>query len=73
MKPYYYIYRVGYTIPSVKIYSLTDAVKEAERLSGQHKGDTFEIVLCVGITQTTKPTTFFMDGVHISQEWVEIP
>ena len=63
MKPYYYIYRVGYGKPTIKHSNLEDATEESERLAGQHPGETFEILKCLGITRTTTPQTFWMDGV----------
>ena len=67
MKPYYYIYRVGYGKPTIKHYSLKDAQIESLRLAAQHPGETFEILLCMGITQTTTPRTFWMDGVNAEE------
>lgn len=64
MKPYYYVHRVGYGSPTVKHKTLQDAAKEAERLSAQHSGETFEILQCVGFTRTVTPQTFWMDGVE---------
>lgn len=63
MKPYYYVYRVGNKAPTIRHYSLLVATKEAERLSNQHPGETFEILQCLGITRTAKASTFWMDGV----------
>ena len=63
MKPYYYIYRVGYGKPTIKHQSLALAHTEAMRLAGQHPGETFEILECLGIVQTTTPQAFWMDGV----------
>lgn len=65
MKPHYYVYRVGYKAPTIKHYSLQEAHDESHRLAAQHPGEVFEILLCVGITQTTTPQTFWMDGVNI--------
>jgi hypothetical protein len=63
MKPYYYIYRVGHKGPNVKHPTLLSATKEAERLSCQHPGETFEILQCLGFTRTATAQTFWMDGV----------
>jgi hypothetical protein len=62
MKPYYYVYRVGRNAPTVKHATIESAEAEALRLSAQHPGDTFEILQCQGITRTTTPQTFWMDG-----------
>jgi hypothetical protein len=61
MKPYYYVQRTDGHKATVKHNTIASAHKESLRLSEQHKGDAFEILMCVGITQTTKPTTFWMD------------
>jgi len=63
MKPYYYIYRVGGSHPKTKHYTLESAHAESLRLAGQHPGETFEILKCIGITRTVTPQTFWMDGV----------
>ena len=63
MKPYYYIYRVGGSHPKTKHYTLESAHAESLRLAGQHPGDTFEILQCLGMTRTTQPSTFWNDGV----------
>jgi hypothetical protein len=63
MKTYYYIYRVGYGKPTIKHATLKQAALESERLAGQHPGETFEILKCLGITRTTTPQTFWNDGV----------
>ena len=63
MKPYYYVYRVGGSHPKTKHHTLATAQRESLRLSSQHPGEAFEILMCIGITQTTQPRTFWMDGV----------
>ena len=63
MTPYYYVYRVGYGKPTIKHATLESAATESERLAGQHPGETFEILKCLGITRTVTPQTFWMDGV----------
>ena len=64
MKPYYYIYRVGHErMPTIKHYDLESAASESERLAGQHPGETFEILMCLGITRTITPQTCWLDGV----------
>jgi hypothetical protein len=62
MKPYYYVYRVGYGCPTVKHPDLPTAANESRRLAAQHPGATFEILQCVGTTRTINPQTFWMDG-----------
>jgi hypothetical protein len=68
MKPYYYVFKSSghppSARPSARHESLESAHKESLRLSEQHKGDAFEILMCIGITQTVKPTTFWMDGIY---------
>jgi hypothetical protein len=63
MKPFYYVYRVGYGKPTIKHLSLLDAVSEAERLAGQHPSEAFEILKCLATTRTATPHTFWMDGI----------
>lgn len=63
MKPYYYIYRVGGSHPKVRHATLKQAALESERLAGQHPGEMFEILKCLGVTQSTTPKTFWNDGV----------
>jgi hypothetical protein len=63
MKPYFYIYRVDHSLPRVKHATIESAHSEAMRLSEQHPGETFEILQCLGITRTTTPQTFWVDGV----------
>ena len=68
MKPYYYIFRVGGSHPrgkrgNVKYLTMQEADAEAMRLAGQHPGDTFEILKCIGIVRATTPQAFWMDGV----------
>lgn len=63
MNPYYYVYRVGYKFPTIKHHTLTSAANEAERLSNQHPGETFEILQCLAVTRTVLAKTFWMDGV----------
>jgi hypothetical protein len=63
MKPYYYVYRVGYKFPTVQHDTLTSATKEAERLSNQHPGEVFEILQCLAITRAVLAQTFWTDGV----------
>lgn len=63
MKTYYYVYRVGQKGPTIKHHTLTSAANEAERLSNQHPGETFEILQCLAVTRTALAKTFWMDGI----------
>ena len=62
MKPYFYTFNRHHGIPTVKHDSLEIAQGEAERLAAKQPGQTFEILRCVGIAQTSKASTFWMDG-----------
>ena len=62
MKPYYYTFNRHNGIPTVKHDSLEIAQGEAERLAAKQPGQAFEILRCVGISQTSKASTFWMDG-----------
>ena len=63
MNPYYYIYRVDVSHPKTRHYTLASAHAESIRLAGQHPGDSFEILQCLGTTRTVNAQTFWMDGV----------
>jgi hypothetical protein len=67
MKPYHYVFRVGGSNPWIKHETLQAATAESERLAAQHPGDSFEILLCMGVTRTTTPQTFWMDGVTFEE------
>jgi hypothetical protein len=73
MKPYYYVYRVGHKGPTIKHDTLTSATTEAERLSNQHPGETFEILQCLAITRTVMAKTFWLDGLVIPLNKEEQP
>ena len=64
MKPYYYVFKSSGHPPSKRHESVYDAQKESLRLSALHPGQAFEILMCIGITQTVKPSTFWMDGLE---------
>ena len=64
MKSYYYINRVNGGKSTVKHPNLHAAHVESLRLSAQYPGEAFEILLCIGKTQTVKPSTFWFDGVN---------
>ena len=63
MNSHYYVYRVGHTKPTIRHHTLASAANEAERLSSQHPGETFEILQCLAVTRTVLAKTFWMDGV----------
>ena len=62
MKPYFYTFNRQHGIPTVKHDSLEIAQGEAERLAAKLPGQAFEILRCVGIAQTSKASTFWVDG-----------
>lgn len=65
MKPYYRILRLNHgRAPTVQHATLKEAETEALRLAGQHPGETFEILECLGIARTTTPSIFWNDGVE---------
>ena len=64
MKPYYYVFKSSGHPPSKRHESLESARVESLRLSALHPGQAFEILMCIGITQTVKPSTFWMDGLE---------
>jgi hypothetical protein len=57
--PHFYVYRIGHNIPTVKHQTMSTAVQEAERLAGQHPGETFEVLECRSITRTKTPETVY--------------
>ncbi len=75
MQPYYYVYRIGGEIPKVKHATQGEAQKEAERLAAQHPGRAFEILQCIGVSQTSKVSTFWADGFGPANKddegWIE--
>ena len=65
MKPYYRILRLNHgRAPTVQHATLKEAETEALRLAGQHPGETFEILVCLGIARTTTPSIFWNDTVE---------
>lgn len=62
MTPHYYVYCLTAGNPTVRHATLAEAQAEAERLAEKHPGRAFEILRCVGIAQTSKASTFWMDG-----------
>lgn len=63
MKPYYYTSHTKGDWPRVRHVTLESARDEAMKLAGENPGENFEILACIGITLTTTPSTFWMDGV----------
>jgi hypothetical protein len=64
MKPYYYVFKSSGHPPSARHESLHSAHVESLRLAALHPGQLFEILKCLGTTQTGTPSTFWMDGVN---------
>lgn len=64
MKPYYYVFKSSGHTPSKRHESLESARVESLRLAALYPGQSFEILMCIGITQTTKASTFWMDGLE---------
>lgn len=64
MKPYYYVYKYGNAGPRVRHATLDQAESEAMRLSEEHPGATFEILMAVGLTKTTTVQTFWMEDIY---------
>lgn len=75
MQPYYYVYKIGGEIPKVKHATQGEAQEEAERLAAQHPGRVFEILQCIGVSQTSKVSTFWADGFGPANQddegWIE--
>jgi hypothetical protein len=68
MKPYYYVYRVGGQGPTRHHKTLNAAQAESERLAQKHPGGVFEILQCLGYSQTQTASTFWVDGVSPETE-----
>jgi hypothetical protein len=64
MEPYYYVFKSSGHPPSKRHESLESARIESLRLAALHPGQSFEILLCIGITQAAKASTFWMDGIE---------
>ena len=62
MKSYYYVNRAGCVNPAVKHATLELAVAESKRLAAKHPGVAFEILQCLGISQTVSVNTFWLDA-----------
>jgi len=48
--------------PKLRHATLAEAQEEAERRAASEPGRVFEILKCVAISQTSKASTFWMDG-----------
>ena len=59
MKPYY---KVVASDSFRKFDTIEEAQSVAEGQAADHPGRAFEILRCVGIAQTSKASTFWMDG-----------
>jgi len=72
MKSHYYVYRVGYSKPTIRHATIESATAESLRLSAQHPGEVFEILQCLGMSQTTTAATFWADGCGLEAEipWI---
>ncbi len=51
-----------------RFFSLETAKAEALRLAGQHQGESFEIVKCLGAARCVKPSIFWNDGINPDEE-----
>jgi len=58
----------GTTRVEPKFVSLETAKVEAVRLVGQHHGESFEIVKCLGVARCAKPSIFWNDGINPDEE-----
>ena len=63
MKPYYYVYDPKELATHGDKFDSADKAEQlALELATKYPGSAFEILRCVGIAQTTKASTFWMDG-----------
>ena len=62
MKPHYYVYCLMADKPTLRHATLAEAQEEAERLAAREPSRAFEILKCIGISQTSKANTFWIDG-----------
>jgi hypothetical protein len=71
VKAYYYVYRVGHGKPTVQHPTLEEATREALRLSGQHPGETFEILKCLARARTVTPSLTWAEGNEPGEDgWI---
>jgi len=71
MKTHYYVRRV-HAHATLKHATLATATAESLRLSAKHPGEVFEILQCLGMSQTTTAATFWADGCGLEAEipWI---
>jgi hypothetical protein len=67
---YYRVLRIngGTARVEPRFFSLETAKVEALRLSGQHQGESFEIVKCLGTARCVKLSVFWNDGINPDEE-----
>jgi len=64
MKPYYYVYQYDGYFPKARYETLESAQKESERLAKLNPGQSFEILMCLGISRATTAQTFWNDDIY---------
>ena len=69
MKPYYRVYS-NESNAAEQVETLADAKARAEELAAKHPGRAFEILKCVGVSQTSQANTFWMDGEELPEEGI---
>jgi hypothetical protein len=69
MKPYYYVFKSSGHPPSKRHESVYEAQKESLRLSALHPGQAFEILMCIGITQTVNEAEKMLWGMDWSNRY----
>lgn len=63
MKPYFYIFNSKREKPTTKHATLEKAKAEAERLARKHPGESFEILLAIGVSRCPESLTFWYDNI----------
>jgi hypothetical protein len=61
MKPYYYVYKAT---SEFKKLTIEEAHEKACKLAELSPKDSFEILMVVGITSSSKPKTIWIDGIE---------
>jgi len=64
MKPYYSVVKSSELPPWERHLTLKYARLESLRLATLHPGQSFEILMCIGITRPSEPSTLWMDGLE---------
>jgi hypothetical protein len=64
MKPYYYVFKTSGQPPNKRHKTIKSARLESLRRASLHPGQSFEILMCLGITQTSKASTFWINGME---------